>query len=107
MLSEVIKKGTDHIAETGEFNLLDKVEVDQGIRKIIGMIKGEKILEVTWKCIKILKDRIVKGNIVEITGMKIIAEKEIGAGLEKDHFHGILLIEGMTEAQTTVDQGQD
>ena len=30
--------------------------------------------------------------------MNIIAEKEVGVGLGKDHFHGILIIEGMIEA---------
>ena len=39
--------------------------------------------------------------------MKIIAEKEVGVGLEKDHFQGILIIEGTTKAQTTVDKDQD
>ena len=29
--------------------------------------------------------------------MKIIVEKEVGLGLEKDHFQGMLIIEGMTE----------
>ena len=47
MISKVIKIGTDQIAETGEFNLLDKVEVDQGMSKITGMIIGDEILEVT------------------------------------------------------------
>ena len=30
-------------------------------------------------------------------GMKIIAEKEVEVGLEKDHFRGILIIEGTIE----------
>ena len=30
--------------------------------------------------------------------MKITAEKEVGVGLVKDHFQGILIIEGTTEA---------
>ena len=46
-------------------------------------------------------------NIEEIIGMKTIVEKEVGVGLGKDHFQGILITEGMTEAQATVDQGQD
>ena len=98
MISEVIKICIDQILEIGEFNLVDKVEVNQGISKIIGMITGEEILEVTWECIKILEDRIVEENIEEITGTKIIVEKEVGVCLEKDHFQGILIIEGMTEA---------
>ena len=32
--------------EIGEFNLVDKVEVDQGMNRIIGMIIGEEIFEV-------------------------------------------------------------
>ena len=43
MTEEIIRIGTDQIVETGEFGLVDKVEVDQGINKII----GEEILEVT------------------------------------------------------------
>ena len=42
MIEEIIKIGTDQRAETGEFNLLDKIEVDQCMNKIT----GEKILEV-------------------------------------------------------------
>ena len=38
--------------------------------------------------------------------MKTVAEKEVGIGLEKDHFQRVI-IEGMTEAQTIADQGQD
>ena len=47
---------------------------------------------------KILEDRIVEENIEVIIGMKIIPEKEVGVGLGKDHFQGILIIEGMIEA---------
>ena len=36
-----------------------------------------------------------------------MAEKEEGLRLEKDHFQRILIIEGMTEVQTIVDQGQN
>ena len=39
--------------------------------------------------------------------MKIIAEKEIGVCLEKDHFQGILVIREMTVAQAIVDQVLD
>ena len=42
MISKVIKIGTDQIAEIGEVNLVNKIEVDQGMNKII----GEEILEV-------------------------------------------------------------
>ena len=41
MTGEIIKIGIDQIAEIGEFNLMDKVEIDQGMKKII----GEEILE--------------------------------------------------------------
>ena len=92
MIHTFIKIGTDQIAEIGKFNLVDKIEVDQGMNKII----GEEILEVTWEHIKILKDRIEE-NIEVIIGVKTIAEKEVGVGLGKDHCQGMLIIEGMTE----------
>ena len=38
--------------------------------------------------------------------MRIIAGKEVGVGLEKDHLQRVI-IEGMTEAQAIVDQGQN
>ena len=43
MIVEIIKIGTDQIAEIGEFNLVNKVEVDQNMNKIT----GKKILEAT------------------------------------------------------------
>ena len=46
MTKEIIKIGIDQIVETGEFNLLDKIEVDQGMNRIIGMVIEEEILEV-------------------------------------------------------------
>ena len=64
MIEEIIKIDIDKIAETGEFNLVDKIEE----------------------------------NIEVIIGMEIIEEKDVGVGLEKDHFQGILIIEGMIEA---------
>ena len=45
--------------------------------------------------IKILEYRIVEENIQVIIGMKIRAEREVGVGLEKDYFQGI--IQGMIE----------
>ena len=42
MTEEIIKINIDQIAEIGEFNLVDKVEVNQGVNKII----EEEILEV-------------------------------------------------------------
>ena len=98
LISAVIKIGTDQIAEIGEFYLMDKVEVDQGMKKIIAMIIGEEILEVMWECINILKDRMVEENIEEIIEMKITVKKEVGVGLEKDQFQGILIIEETAEA---------
>ena len=47
MTGEIIKIGIDETAETEEFNLVDKVEVDQGMNRIIGVIIGKEILEVT------------------------------------------------------------
>ena len=40
MIEEIIKIDIDQIEEIEEFSLVDKVEVDQGMSKIIGMIKG-------------------------------------------------------------------
>ena len=55
-----------------------------------------------------MEDRIVEQNIKVIIGMKLIAEREVGVGLEKDHFQGIIIIiEGMIEVYAIVDQGQD
>ena len=88
---EIIKIGIDQIAEIGEFNLVDKIEVGQSMNRIIGMIMGEKILEVAWEHIKILEDRIV-----EDIRMRIVTG--VGVVLEKDHFQETLIIEEMTEA---------
>ena len=52
-----------------------------------------------WDCIKILEDKTVEENTEVIIEMKVIAEKEVGVGLGKDHFQGItIIIEGMIEA---------
>ena len=72
---------------------MDKVEVDWGMNRII----GEEILGITWECTKILTDRIEE-DIEVIIGMKIITEKEIVVGMEKDTFQGILITGEMTEA---------
>ena len=37
---------------------------------------------------------MIEENIDVIIGMKIIAEREVGVGLGKDHFQGILIMEG-------------
>ena len=94
MIEEITRIGTDRIVEIGEFNLVDKVEVHWDMNKIV----GEEILEVTWECTKVLDDRIVGKNIEVILRMKIIAEKKVGVGPEKDHFQGIIIIEGIIEA---------
>ena len=90
MIEEITKLGTDQIVVTGEISI-DKVEVDQGMNKII----GEEILEAMWDRIKIFEDRIVEEDIEGIIGMQIITDKEVRVGLEKDHFKGIIIIEGM------------
>ena len=46
----------------------------------------EEILEVMWGCIKILKGKPVQESTEIIIEVKVIAEVEIGTGLEKDHF---------------------
>ena len=61
---------------------MEKVEVDQGMNKII----GDEILEVTLEHTNIFEDGIVEENIEVIAGVKIIAEKEAEVGLGKDHF---------------------
>ena len=46
----------------------------------------EERLEVMQVYIKILKDKTVEESTKIITEMKVIAEVEIGTGVEKDHF---------------------
>ena len=71
---------------------MDKTEVDLGMSKITGMIIGEEMLEVTWEHIKILEDRIVEEDKEEIIEMKFVIEKDVGEGLEKDHFQDTIII---------------
>ena len=92
MNSEIIKIGTDQIVVTGEISI-DKIDVDQGMNKII----GEETLEAMWDHFKILEDRIVEDNIEVIIGMNTIPEKEVVVDLGNDHFQGIIIIEGMIE----------
>ena len=47
---------------------------------------GEKILGATPGHIKIWEDRIVEEDIEVIVGMKIAVEREVGVGIEIDHF---------------------
>ena len=39
-----------------------------------------------------MQDRIVQENIEVIIRMKVTVEREVGVGLEKDHFQGIIII---------------
>ena len=89
------------IVETGDS--IGKTEADPGMHKII----REEILEVMWGCIKILKDKTVEESIEIITEMKVMAEVEIGTGLEKGHFIETLLVIETTAVQATVGPGQD
>ena len=90
MISEVIRIYIDQIVKTGDS--IDKMEVDQGMTKII----EEVILEAIQEPIKIMKDKTIEESTDIITGMKVIAEVEIGTGLEKDHFPETITIEEMT-----------
>ena len=81
MINEIIKIGTDKIVVTEKISI-EKIEVNQGMNKII----GDKILEVTPEHTKYLEDRIVEGNIEVTIGKKIIGEKEVEVGLENNHF---------------------
>ena len=75
--SETIRTDINQIVET-EGNI-DRTELGLGTNKII----GEVISEVTQG---FLTDGISEENIETITEMKVIAETEIGTGLEKGHF---------------------
>ena len=97
MISEVIRIDTDKIVETGDS--IGKTEADPGTHKII----GEEILEVKQEHIKILKDKTVEKS----TEMKVMAEVEIGTGLEKGHFLQTLVTIEIIEVQATVGPGQD
>ena len=94
---------TEEIIKIGTGQIMDKIEIDQGMDKII----GEEILGAMPGHIKILVDRIVEENIEVIIGMKITVQREVGVGLEKDHFQGIIIVLGIREAQVIADQGLD
>ena len=93
MISKVIRIDIDQTVETGDS--IGKTEVDPGMYRNV----GEGILEVTRECIISLKDKTVEESIE----MKVMAEVEIGAGLEKGYFPQIL---GVIE-QATGGPGQD
>ena len=101
MISEVIRIGTGQIVETGDS--IEKIGVDHSMNKII----EAEILEVTQECIKILKDKKVEESTEKIMKMKVMAELEIGTGLEKDHFLETLVTEEVIEVQVLVDPDQD
>ena len=101
MISEIIRIDIDQTVETGDS--IGKTEIDPGMHKII----GEKFLEVMQECIKILKDKPVEESREIITEMKVMAEVEIGTGLEKSHFLMTLVVIETTGAQATVCPGQD
>ena len=67
----------------------------------------EEILEVTQECIKIVKDKIVEESTETIIEMKVMAEVEIGTGLEKDHFLETLVTEETIGVQVIVNPDQD
>ena len=55
---------------------------------------------------KMLKDKTVEESTEIIIEMKVIAEVEMGTGLEKDHFLEALVMIGTIGVQTTVSPGQ-
>ena len=69
MISEVIKIYVGQIVETEDS--IDKIEVDQGMNKII----EKEILEVMKGHIKILKDKTVEESTEIIMEMKVIEKK--------------------------------
>ena len=76
-----------------------RIEVGLGMNKII----GEVTLEVRQG---ILTDKIAQESKEIITEMKVMAEEEIGTGLEKGHFPEILVAIEIG-VQTTIGPGQD
>ena len=104
MTGGTIEINIDQIVGIREFNLTSNAEVDQGMKKII----QEEILEAIQGHIRILEDRIAEENI-EILGMKVTVEREVGVDLEKGHFQEIIagIIEGTIEVQAIIDQGHD
>ena len=95
MIVEIIKIGMDQIVETGEFNLVGqsrgRPRYEQNYRNDYrrGNFRGNVR---TYQHLERQNRGEYRGNY---RGMKIIAEKEVGEGLGKDHFQGILIIEGM------------
>ena len=100
MISEITKVG---IVETGETSTGKILEADQDMNKTTEV----EILEVMQKHIKILEDKIVEESTEIIIEMTVIAEVEIGTGLEKDHFLETLIAEEMMGVQVIVGLDQD
>ena len=67
----------------------------------------EVILEVMQGCIKIMKDETIEECTEIITEMKVIAELEVGMGLEKDHFLGTSVMIETIGVQAIVGPDQD
>ena len=97
MISEVIRINIDQKVEIGDS--IDRIEVGLDINKIV----GEVILEVMQG---ILTDKIADESIEIITEMKVMAEVEMGIGLEKGHFPETLVAIEM-RVQAIVGPGQD
>ena len=110
MINEVITIYIDQIVQAE--NSIDKIEIDQGMTKIIDKV----VLEVIQGHIKIMKDKTVEESAEIITEMKVIAEVGIGTGLEKDHFQepsvmietlGVQAIAGPDQDQEQVQIGTE
>ena len=101
MFNKVIKIDIGQILETGDS--IDKIEVDLGMNKII----EEEILEIMQGSIKIMKGKTVEESTQIITEIKVIADIEIGTGLEKGHFLETLVMIEAIGVQAIVGPDQD
>ena len=99
MTNEVNRIDIDQIVEIGDS--IGKAEAHQVIHKIT----GEEILGVRQGQIKILKDKTIEESIEIISEMKVMAEVEIGTGLEKSHFLETLVVTETIGVQATVGSG--
>ena len=97
IISKVIRIYIGQIVKIGDS--IDRIEVGLGMNKIT----GEVILEVMWG---LLTDQLVEESIEIITEMKVMAEAEMGTGLEKGHFPETLVVIEIG-VQTIVGPGQD
>ena len=97
MISKVIRTNIDQIVETGDS--IDRIEVGLGMNKIT----GEEIFEVMWG---MLTDKMGEESIEIIIKMKVMAEAEMGTGLERGHFPETLVAIDIG-VQATVGPGQD